>query len=426
MRGNKQNLILIGVLLIVTIMLFSVKAYKNYKCKNTASGTSTTVADEGHSKAKEGYFNIDKADTNEEDIKLQARAPLTALVDPGNIKNNSEEETRTVKKTINIKAVGDIVLGRGVEYHLKDQSKDYTYPFKNIADVLRSGDIVFGNLEVPMTDSEKGLDPGGKYVIKSEKKAAEGIKYAGFNVLNLANNHIMDYYERGLFDTMDTLEKHEIMYCGAGKNLDEARLPAIMEVNGATIAVLGYTDMSEYFYKGNPMIKFAAESNKSGVAPREYESIAEDIEKLHKTADIIIISLHWGVEDSFEVTKEQIEFAHKLIDHGADIILGHHPHKFQGIEIYKEKPIIYSMGNFIFDQNDPLKQESFIVNMDFIDNKLASLELLPIRTISKTHIVIPKGEEALELLKRELKLCGEFSSKCAIVEDKIVFNINSD
>jgi uncharacterized protein YqfA (UPF0365 family) len=167
----------------------------------------------------------------------------------------------------------------------------------------------------------------------------------------------------------------------------------------------------------------AEERRAMAVAPRKYELIKEDIEKIRENVDIIIISLHWGVEDSFEVTEEQKEFAHNLIDDGADIILGHHPHKFQGIEIYEGKPIVYSMGNFIFDQNDPLKQESFIVDMEFINNKLTSLELLPVRTISKTHIIIPKGEEAKELLKRELELCGKLGSKCAIVDDKIVFNI---
>lgn len=274
-----------------------------------------------------------------------------------------------------------------------------------------------------MTESDHGLDPKGKYVIKSKEKAAEGVKYAGFNVLNLANNHIMDYYERGLFDTINILEKNNIEHCGAGKNIDEARKPAILKVKEIKVAVLGYTDMAEYIYKGNPMISFEAGEDKSGVVPRKYELIKEDIDEIRENVDLIIVSLHWGVEDSFEVTDEQKEFAHKLIDDGADIILGHHPHKFQGVEIYEGKPIVYSMGNFIFDQNDPLKQESFIVSIEFAGKKLISLELLPVRTISKTHIIMPKGKDAMELLKRELELCGKLGSKCAIVDDKIVFNI---
>jgi len=335
----------------------------------------------------------------------------------------NHENNKILKEPVRIVAVGDIMLGRGVEYHLNRLGKDYTYPFQYAVDILRSGDMVFGDLEAPLTESNHGLDPSGKIVLKSSEKAAEGLKYAGFNILNLANNHIMDYYEKGLLDTISVLDKHEIAYSGAGKTIDEARKPAIIEKKGVKIGVISYTDMAELIFKGNPMISFAAEKEKSGVAPRKYELIKEDIESVRENVDILIVSLHWGVEDSFHATEEQREFARKLIDDGADIILGHHPHRFQGVEIYNDKPIVYSLGNFIFDQNDPNNQESFIVNMEITDDKLSSLELIPIRTIEKTHVIIPKGEEPFEMLKRELELCGRLDSKCAIVDNVIKFNI---
>jgi len=366
--------------------------------------------------ADDSTKSSDKDDANKDNNANKDNA--NALVPPADRESNAQP--------IYFKAVGDIMLGRGVEYHLNNQGRDYTFPFREVVDVLKSGDIVFGNLEVPMTDSEHGLDPSGKYVIKSSKKAVESIKYAGFNVLNLANNHIMDYYEKGLLDTIDALEEYEIMYFGAGKNISEARKPAILTVKGIKIAFLGYTDMAEYVYKGDPMISFVAGEDKSGVAPRKYDLIKEDMEKIRDTVDLLVISLHWGVENSFEVTGEQREFAYKLIDDGADVILGHHPHRFQGVEIYKNKPIIYSLGNFIFDQNDKLNQESFIVDMVFTGNKLSSLELLPIRVIDKTHVTMPKGQSAMEMLNRELELCGKLGSRCAIVDDKIVFNIKSE
>jgi poly-gamma-glutamate capsule biosynthesis protein CapA/YwtB (metallophosphatase superfamily) len=429
MGRNKQNIILLAVISVSLIFLVCLKIYGKIKSNNSFSEIKASITDDdisskrriakSEANSKQGDLEDSKSSENHViNSSIQIKSSNAIKITEDNVKENTSKP-----EPFYIKAVGDIVLGRGVEYHLNNQEKDYTYPFQYVADILRSGDIIFGNLEVPMTESDHGLDPKGKYVIKSREKAAEGIKYAGFNVLNLANNHIMDYYEKGLFDTISTLEKYNIEYCGAGKNIDEARKPATLKVKDTKVAVLGYTDMAEYIYKGNPMISFAAEEDKSGVAPRKYELIKEDIEKIRENVDIIIISLHWGVEDSFEVTEEQKEFAHNLIDDGADIILGHHPHKFQGIEIYEGKPIVYSMGNFIFDQNDPLKQESFIVDMEFINNKLTSLELLPVRTISKTHIIIPKGEEAKELLKRELELCGKLGSKCAIVDDKIVFNI---
>jgi len=428
MWRNKQNLILSGVVSIALLLFLSMSIYGSIKSGSNSSNARKSIAEEELSnKRRIANPAVSNKQEGSKEGKSSENQVVNSITQSKSTSNNNMEGNTAGKTNepdpLYIKAVGDVVLGRGVEYHLNNQEKDYTYPFQYVADILRAGDIVFGNLEVPMTESNHSLDPKGKYVIKSREKAAEGIKYAGFNVLNLANNHIMDYYEKGLFDTIATLEKYNIEHCGAGKNIDEARIPAVLKVRDTKIAVLGYTDMAEYVFKGNPMISFAAGEDKSGVASRKYELIKEDIEKIRESVDIIIISFHWGVEDSFEVAEEQKEFAYKIIDDGADIIFGHHPHKFQGVEIYKGKPIVYSMGNFIFDQNDPLKQESFIVDMVFIDKKLASLELLPVRTISKTHIIMPKGEEAIEILKRELELCGKLGSKCAIADDKIVFNI---
>jgi len=127
---------------------------------------------------------------------------------------------------------------------------------------------VFGNLEEPITSSTHsltGIKEGGKYVLKNDVEAIEGIKYAGFNLMNLANNHILDYYERGLFDTMDILDKNGIKYAGAGRNLEEARKPAIMEVKSMKVGMLAYTDMAEIVYKGNPNYKLRPERTSRGL-----------------------------------------------------------------------------------------------------------------------------------------------------------------
>jgi poly-gamma-glutamate capsule biosynthesis protein CapA/YwtB (metallophosphatase superfamily) len=327
------------------------------------------------------------------------------------------------EQLLTIVAVGDIMLGRGVGSRLEKGNFDYKYPFEEVVDFFSEGDIVFGNLEHPMTNSEKCFDKRYKYVLKSKPEAVESLKYAGFNLLNLANNHILDYYDRGLFDTLDILNSNGIMYSGAGKNINEAREPAVIEKNGIKTALISYTDMSEYFYAGNPSINFAAEENKAGVAPRKLESILEDIGKVRKSVDILMVSLHWGVEESFDVQPEQVEFAHQLIDKGADVILGHHPHQFQAIEIYNGKPIFYSLGNFIFDQNDPENQESFIVIMKYKNKELSSLIAIPVKTQAKTRVVRQTGTEALGILNRELELSLKHNTKCHIEDDKLVFEL---
>ena len=434
MWRNKQNAILIPVLILCVIILAGIKVYDQLQEKGGISEVKAGFMDDERLTKRQIINPGSSATSSSQDKKAESDNQGNAVIEPSlkekglsnNLESNGEKNEKSQDNLLVIKAVGDIMLGRGVEYHLDNQGRDSSYPFQHVAEVLSTADVVFGNLECPMTESSKSLDPSGKYILKCRPDLVESLKYAGFNILNLANNHIMDYYEKGLFDTMETLEKRGILYCGAGKDIREAREPAVMNVDGLRVYVLGYTDMAEYFYKGDPMIKYEAEEQKSGVAPRRLEYIKEDIESIQENADIIIVSLHWGVEDSFEVTKEQREFAYQLIDIGTDIILGHHPHKFQGVEIYKGKPIVYSMGNFIFDQNDPLKQESFILDMSFAGNELVSLELLPVRTIDKTHVIMPVGQDAMEMLNRELELCGKLGSKCAIINDKIVFNIKTN
>ena len=429
MWRNKKNFIFISLLILCILILVGNNVCKqlifNEDTNNQALnfGKSDLSIENRSAYIKENPANFGKG---EQEADNETENGNNIEKNETNQNNNfaiKQNENKINDNLLYIKAVGDIMLGRGIEYHLIDEGKDYKYPFENVVEFLKTGDIIFGNLEAPLTDNSNSLDPNGKYVLKNRSEAIEGLKYAGFNILNLANNHIMDYYYEGLKDTIEILEEYEIQHCGAGENIEKARNPAILDIKGFKIAVLGYTDMAEYFYKGNPMIKFEAEEQSSGVAPRKLEYIKEDIEKIKENADIIIISLHWGIEDSFDVTEEQRQFAYELIDNGADIILGHHPHKFQGIEIYKGKPIIYSMGNFIFDQNDPLKQEAFMVDIVFDIDKLTSLELIPIRTISKTHVIIPKQQDAADMLKRELELCGKLGSKCAIIGDKIVFNL---
>jgi poly-gamma-glutamate synthesis protein (capsule biosynthesis protein) len=331
-----------------------------------------------------------------------------------------------LKEDLKIVAVGDILLGRGVESRLEKANRDFIYPFEKVADILKKGDVVFGNLEESITDSTKslvGINQGGKYVLKNKVKAFDGIKYAGFNLLSLANNHILDYYEKGLFDTMDILDRNGIAYAGAGKNLEEARRPAIIEKNGFKIGLLCYTDMSEVLYKGNPPLMFIAGKNKAGVAPTKTEYIREDVAKVRSMVDILIVSFHWGKEESFEILPYQRRLAQSLMDSGVDIILGHHPHQFHGIEIYKGKPIVYSMGNFIFDQNDPENQESFILNLGYSNKKLVSFSAIPVRTVEKSQIVPQTGLSAASMINREVDLSMDLGSKCIITDNRIVFDV---
>lgn len=335
----------------------------------------------------------------------------------------SEKTQPMSQGTVNIMAVGDIMLGRGVADSLKACGLDFIYPFQEVRSILDRGDIVFGNLEHPITERKESLDPAFKYILKCEKNAVSGLTFAGFNVLSLANNHIMDYYEGGLTDTLEILDSNGIARTGAGRNPDEARNPAVVEINGVKVGFLAYSDFAEAVYKGNPSIKFGAEAGKGGVAPLKPEYIREDIEKIRKDVDILAVSLHWGIEDSYEITDRQTEIAHRICDFGADIILGHHPHRFQGIEIYHGKPIVYSLGNFIFDQV-PENQESFILSLTYEGSTLVGLEASPVRTTAQNQVVPLDSREAEEMVARQLQLSQALGTQCRFTEPALVYQVH--
>jgi poly-gamma-glutamate synthesis protein (capsule biosynthesis protein) len=392
-----KNVIL---LLVFFILLFAVGLGLGYSIGKYRSYSVATVANSG--------------------------TPAVPVAPLPEIKSGSAAETTLqLKKSevLRITAVGDIMLGRGVGSRLEKQNKGYKFPFEKVGEILGKGDIIFGNLEAPITESTKGLDSSRKIVLKSSPSAFEALSYAGFNLVSLANNHILDYYEKGLFDTFEILNKGGIKYSGAGKSLQEARKPTIIERKGIKTGLLSYTDMAGITYLGNPSISFGAGSEKAGVIPLDLSLIKEDVAKARDEVDILIVSLHWGIEESFEVSREQVEMAHEILDCGADIILGHHPHQFQGIEIYKGKPIFYSLGNFIFDQNDPENQQSFIINMEFTERKLGKLTAIPVETVEKTQVVPQTGESAQEIIKREIELSSKLNTGCRAEGDILVFDL---
>lgn len=368
---------------------------------------------------------------NEKAVKVLSKKDTESSTQKGNTYSDiklpdSTDQSEVASKQLDIVAVGDILLGRTVKDRIVKKKERYQYPFLKVASLLKSGDVVFGNLEESITDSAKsltGIHEGGKYVLKNDSEAIEGIKYAGFNLLSLANNHILDYYETGLLDTERILASNNIVFAGAGKNLEAARKLSIIEKNGITIGLLAYTDMANIYYKGNPPLRFLAGQNNSGVAPVNKNYILEDIDKAKGRVDYLIVSLHWGVENSFYQTSEQKALAHEIIDRGADMILGHHPHRTQGVEIYKGKPVFYSLGNFIFDQNIFENMQGFIMNMEFKDKKLFSLDATPYKIMDKSQIIPQTGLVADEMIKKEIELSNKLGTSCRNNEGKLVFDV---
>jgi len=235
--------------------------------------------------------------------------------------------------------VGDIMLSRNIGEIITRTSPEF--PFEKIAAVTNAADITIGNLEGPI--SNRGMNQGSEYSFRADPDVAAGLKFAGFDLLSLANNHIWDWGTAALADTLQILEDNEIQFVGAGRTEAEANTPAIIEKNGLTLAFLSYTNLY-------PKSLFAKGSN-PGVSAWDPDKIIETTSALKHSSDLVVILLHWGEEYETQTRTDQRSWARELIEAGADLVVGHHPHVVQEIEQYKQGWIAYSLGNFVFDQN---------------------------------------------------------------------------
>lgn len=239
--------------------------------------------------------------------------------------------------TVSIAFVGDIMLDETPGKYVK-QGHD---PFAPFATVLNSADIRVGNLEcVIATVGSAEVDK--PYTFRAHPRNLKILKQH-FDALSLANNHTGDFGPAAFDEMLALLEKNKIGYFGGGANLSKAHLPLIIERNGMKIALLGY---DEFFPRS-----FEADFDKSGVAWSEDEQVRYDIIRARKEfhADLVIPMMHWGWEQEGLASPRQRQLARLMIDAGADAVVGGHPHVTQDIEHYQGKPIIYSLGNFVFN-----------------------------------------------------------------------------
>lgn len=260
----------------------------------------------------------------------------------------SSEITLPEKKTVSVVLVGDTMLNRGVEYMIKNEGDgDFRFPFLKIAEDLKGVNLLFGNLEGPISD--KGIKVGSIYSFRNDPKTIEGLTFAGFDVISLANNHVFDYGREALEDTFLRLKTAGIDYVGAGFNEGEAygeSTPVIKEIEGTKIGFLAYTNLGPETWKA-----VGENSGMAWISEEDIERIKNDIKDVKEKVDILIVSFHSGEEYLSEPTQFQIEFSKAAIEAGADIVIGHHPHVIQKSEQYQSGYIFYSLGNFVFDQS---------------------------------------------------------------------------
>jgi len=245
-----------------------------------------------------------------------------------------------LNREISLMFVGDIMLNRSVEIAVKKYGDgNFIYPFLKISNYLQGADLLFGNLESVISD--KGINVGSIYSFRADPEAIDGLLFAGFDVVSVANNHIFDYSREAMEDSFLRLKEAGIAYVGGGFSEEEAHSPVIKKINNTTIAYLAYCHIGSTYWQAKDL--------RSGIAWLN-DHLAEDVKKARPEADIVVVSMHFGWEYNALPNETQEYFAHMAIDSGADLVIGHHPHVVQPVERYKEGYIAYSLGNFVFDQ----------------------------------------------------------------------------
>lgn len=265
-----------------------------------------------------------------------------------------------------IQAAGDVMLGGRWEQQMSQDG--YFYPFQRIAPELQKGDITLVNLEAPLTD--RGTEfTDKKYRFRVKPSAVVALKKAGITTVTLANNHSMDYGAVGLLDTLQQLDRAGIGHVGGGENLAAARKPAIYDIRGVKVAVLGYSlTLPQEFWAGE---------KRAGTAPLLEKMVKNDIVAARKQVSIVIVTVHWGEEGTTRLRDYQPRLARMMIDAGADVIIGHHPHVLQGIERYKRGIVFYSLGNVAFASKSRVVDRTLLVRLRF-DGVKQTAELLPV------------------------------------------------
>ncbi|MFH0873832.1 MAG: CapA family protein [Candidatus Komeilibacteria bacterium] len=272
-------------------------------------------------------------------------------------------------ETITLLAVGDIMLSRNVAATLKKEN-DLHYPFSSLQPLISRADIAFGNLESPITPGP--VIQTGSFTFHADPGIEQSLAWAGFDVLSLANNHFPNYGAKGIADTRNLLDQAGIRYTGAGANIEQALTPAIREVCGKKFGFLAFND-------GDVVpTAYGATKKNAGTALMNVDTLKQAVTSLRPQVDYVIVSMHSGTEYSAVPNQRQIDFAHAAIDNGADLVIGHHPHVVQSIEKYQGKYILYSLGNFIFDQMFSTEtRQGLMAEISFDDQGVNDIVLLP-------------------------------------------------
>lgn len=274
---------------------------------------------------------------------------------------------------------GDVMLSRYVGIVARAKG-DPGWPLHDVSVLLSSADIAFANLESPFSDRGRVVDKG--MLFKAEPEMVRALEQAGIDIVSTANNHARDCGRYGVEYTLDWLQQHGIAAVGTAPTAEAARQGTVLDRNGVRFGFLAYTyDQSN----GNHA------DLDDRIAMMDEGQVADDVKNLLERADVVVVSMHAGVEYEHRPNAQQQKFAHAAIDAGASVVVGHHPHVTQPVERYANGVIFYSLGNLVFDQFQQKEtQRGWIGDVRFLGKRMAEYNVIPVdivRTAPRAALV---------------------------------------
>ena len=320
------------------------------------------------------------------------------LSDKYNNKITSDSNIKIVNDGNNrVSFVGDVSLADNwyiIPEYDKREKGVYGILSEDIVDIMSSSSVMVANNEFTISDRGSKM-PNKLYTFRASPTRLKIYDEMGVDLVTLANNHVYDFGIDAFYDTLKSLNEYNIPYIGAGNNLDEAMKPYYFVVNGYKIGFVNATRAEKY------VLTPGAGADSPGVL-RCYDpaNFIKTIEKTKKVSDYVVALVHWGREDSYELENVQVETAKKYIDAGADMIVGSHAHNLQGIDFYNEKPIIYNLGDFIFNHET---KDTAIFQLKINDDGSLEYYFIPCRQDDK-YTYLLDGAEKLRVINniREL------------------------
>ncbi|MGH4123122.1 MAG: CapA family protein [Clostridium sp.] len=359
-------------------------------------------------------FSLKKFSASHTISKEEKKKPTDKATSNNDKPVNSVEKTPVAKNTeVLLSAVGDCTIGTDSKFDyatslpamVTNSNNDFSYYFKNVHSIFSRDDVTIANLETTFTGSNDKEEK--QFNFKATSDFAKSLTLGSIEGVNLSNNHIYDYKEKGFQDTKLSLKKEKVNFFGEGSKW-------ITKIKEQPFGFLGYRGWS--------------------LEQSFLDKLKKDILELKKTNSVIVINFHWGNEKEYYPIDEQKKLARFAIDNGADIILGHHPHVIQGIEQYKNRIIAYSLGNFCFGGNsNPSDKRTFIFqsNLKFTNNKLTAIgvRVIPcsISSVDYKNDYCPtplKGDAKLNLLSYLNKLSQNSGFK--ISDEFFYINVNNN